>query len=104
MGKFADALSEALYAHDPDDSSGDSSSSYGYWYALYLIASGEGLDPEVPPGAYVLTEHESGLVETVRYLTEAGAQDAFDALSSAYLEYRAGREYAITSSTGRIGR
>lgn len=101
-GKFADDLSEALYGNDPDDSAGDSCT-YGYWYGLYLVDGTEFI-PGVEPGAYVLTEQESGFVEAIRYLTEEEAQDAFDALATGYEEYRAGREFEITRSTGRIGR
>lgn len=111
--KFSDCLSEALYASTPNDQTG-TVDGFGYWVALYVnddretIDGPDGLKVTIPAHTYaVITEDDRGSIGFDTYPTVEGAQaayDRWDAAYGAYLDASEYREYAITSSTGRIGR
>lgn len=111
-GKYGSELAEILYGQDPDESTGDSCE-YGWWYGLFLIGAPETVtdatrgEITLSPGCHVICESPDGFVDVVTYVCAQDAQDAFDRYRDAYdawADMGEYREYAITSSTGRIGR
>lgn len=105
--RFDDCLIAALY-HAPDTETG--SIDWRVWAGLVIQEQPETIPGEcpvtVPAGTYaVITGNDQGHVHLHTYSSAQDAQDAFDEIESAYGDWLSGndaREYAITSSTGRI--
>lgn len=112
VDKFRDCLTEALFYADHDATTG-TVDGFGVWVGLIIQDMAETLDSTrdlpvtIPAGTFlVLTEDDRGFVGVDQFDTAEDAQARFDTWEAAYGDYRAGqdaREYAIVSSTGRIG-
>lgn len=114
--RMPDCLTEALYTSGPDDQTGSVGNGFGVWVGLYVSEKAETIDPADPEGPTVtipagtfclIVETESGRVTRLDYDSAAFAQAAFDLWESQYGNWQMEadmREFAITSSTGRIGR
>lgn len=111
--KFADCLTEALYSAGDDGSTGNVDN-FGWHISLIVQDMAETIDAAyddvkitIPAGTYCLIRtNDQGHVYRDTYDTAEDAQAAFDDWESRYGDYLAGldaREYAIVSSTGRIG-
>jgi hypothetical protein len=106
--RFTNCLIAALY-HAPDTETG--SVDWRIWAGLVIQEQPETIPGEypvtVPAGTYAMvTENDRGHVRFQTFDTAQAAQDAFDEIESTYGDWLSGndfREYAITSSTGRIG-
>lgn len=112
VDKFPNCLIGALYGNDADQTTGNVDG-FGRWVGLYVddqavtVHHGDIL-VTVPAGTYaVLTEDEHGFIGFDLYDTAESAQAMFDAWETdygIYCDQADMHEYAITSSTGRIGR
>lgn len=109
--KLDSCLLAALYHADHDATCGDVDG-FGWWSALIIQDKAETLEsadcPVTIPAAtyWVIQENDQGHVYVCAFDTAEQAQTAYDAHEAAYgawLDASDAREYAITSSTGRIG-
>lgn len=113
--RFGDCLTTVLYRAECDDQTGNVDG-FRQHAMLFIQTMDETIDPvypgdpkvTIPGGTFcLLITTEFGAVTRLDYDTAQAAQDAFDLIEQAYGLYcmeAEMREYAITSSTGRVGR
>ena len=109
--RFGDCLTEALWVGSADGQTGNVDG-FGVYVAMYSCPNAETLDPVMPDGPKVtvpagtfclITNDDQGNITRVDFPTDEALSEAFDRYEEAYSDYLDVREFAITSSTGRVG-